>query len=476
LITWLRLLKIYLNMLQIYNSFTQKKEPFKPINPPKVGIYVCGLTVYDYCHIGNARVFTFFDTVVRYLKECGFEVNYVRNITDIDDKIIDRAAKNHETVESLTKRFIKIMHEDARALGALLPTTEPLATEHIADIINMISILKANDYAYVAKNGDVYYNVKKFVDYGKLAHQDLENLKSGIRIEASDAKRDPLDFVLWKLAKPNEPSWDSPWGKGRPGWHSECAAMSTRYLGKHFDIHGGGADLQFPHHQNEAAQAEIAYATKFVNIWMHIGYVQVNKEKMSKSAGNFFVLREALKEYDAEVIRYFLLSSHYRSPLDYSPENLVNAKAALERFYLALRDLPEINISESNEYKHLTAYFYEAMNDDFNTPKAIAALFDIVREINRLRDNGEFESAAKLAIKLRQLGSILGILQKEPKDFLRANVNDEQIKQIEELINKRKMARKNRSWEEADQIRDQLTALGIELEDTAQGTVWRIKQ
>lgn len=463
-------------MLQIYNSFTQKKELFKPINPPKVGIYVCGLTVYDYCHIGNARILVFFDTVVRYLKEREFEVNYVRNITDIDDKIIERAAKNHEDVKALTDRFIKIMHEDAKALGTLLPNTQPLATEHITDIIEMIAILIANDYAYVAKNGDIYYDTRKFADYGQLAHQDLKNLKSGIRVEVSDVKHDPLDFALWKLAKLNEPSWDSPWGKGRPGWHSECAAMSTRYLGKHFDIHGGGVDLQFPHHQNETAQAQIAYSSKFVNTWMHVGYVQVNKEKMSKSMGNFFVLREALKKYDAEVLRYFLLSSHYRSPLDYSSENLTHAKNALERFYLTLRDLPEINGDEQDEQSNLIINFYRAMDDDFNTPKAIAALFTIAREINRLRDSGEINSAARLATQLRRLGGILGILQKNARDFLHSNINNDKIKQIGELISKRSLARKNRLWKEADQIRDQLITLGIELEDTAQGTIWRVKQ
>jgi cysteinyl-tRNA synthetase len=470
-------------MLQIYNSSTQKKEPFKPLNPPKVGIYVCGLTVYDYCHIGNARIFVFFDTVVRYLKYCGFEVNYVRNITDIDDKIIERAAKNQESVESLTNRFIKIMHEDAKALGTLLPDVEPLATSHITNIIEMIVTLIAKGYAYVAKNGDVYYDIAKFVKYGVLAHQNLDNLRAGVRVEISDVKRDPLDFVLWKIAKPNEPSWDSPWGKGRPGWHSECVAMATCYLGNHFDIHGGGVDLQFPHHQNEAAQAEIAYGTKFVNTWMHVGYVQVNKEKMSKSAGNFFILHEALKIYDAEVLRYFLLNSHYRSPLDYSPENLANAKVALERFYLALRDLPEITIpnkaegyvDEQSDQQHLISAFYQAMNDDFNTPKAIAALFDMAREINRLRDAGDFNAAACLATQLRQLGSILGLLQKKPEDFLRADLSNEQVKQIEELITKRNLARKNRSWMEADQIRDQLIALGIELEDTPEGTIWRSK-
>lgn len=462
-------------MLHIYNSFTQKKELFRPINPPKVGIYVCGSTVYDYCHIGNARILAFFDTVVRYLKKCGFAVNYVRNITDIDDKIIERAAKNHESVESLTERFIAIMHEDAEALGTIPPNVEPLATKHITDVVEMIAVLLANDYAYVAKNGDVYYNVNKFDEYGKLAHQDINNLRVGTRIEASDVKRDPLDFVLWKIAKPNEPSWDSPWGKGRPGWHSECAAMATRYLGKNFDIHGGGSDLQFPHHQNEAAQAQVAYNSKFANTWMHVGYVQVNKEKMSKSAGNFFVLREALKEYDAEVLRYFLLGSHYRSPLDYSPDNLSNAKMALDRFYLSLRDLPEIIIDGENEQSHLAIKFYEAMNDDFNTPKALAALFDIVREINRLRDLGDNNTAAHLAAQLRELGSILGILQKNPKDFLRSNIDPEKAQQIEKLIAERNLARKNRSWKEADQIRDQLIALGIELEDTAQGTVWRSK-
>jgi cysteinyl-tRNA synthetase len=464
------------NMLQIHNSATQKKEPFNPINSPKVGIYVCGLTVYDYCHIGNARIFVFFDTVVRYLRDCGFDVNYARNITDIDDKIIERAAKNHESVKSLTDRFIKNMHEDAMNLGTLCPDAEPLATDHMADIVEMIAVLVAKEYAYVAKNGDVYYRVAKFVEYGELAHQNLDNLRTGIRIEVSDVKLDPLDFVLWKIAKPNEPSWDSPWGKGRPGWHSECAAMSVRYLGKHFDIHGGGADLQFPHHQNEAAQAQIAYSTKFVNTWMHVGYVQVDKEKMSKSAGNFFILREALKKYDAEVLRYFLLNSHYRSPLDYSPENLANAKVALERFYLALRDLPEISANESDDnQRFLVADFYNAMNDDFNTPKAIAALFDMVREINRLRDAGDFNTAACRAQKLRQLGSILGILQKNPKNFLRAEISDEEEKQIEDLIARRKVARENRLWQEADQIRDQLIERGVELEDTSQGTGWRAK-
>jgi cysteinyl-tRNA synthetase len=463
-------------MLQIYNSFTQQKEPFAPINPPKVGIYVCGLTVYDYCHIGNARIFVFFDTLVRYLKDQRFEVNYVRNITDIDDKIIERAAENHENVESLTRRFIKIMHEDAQALGTLRPDVEPLATCHMDDIIAMIKTLITKNYAYVAKNGDVYYDVAKFSEYGVFAHQKLDNLRSGIRVEVSDAKHDPLDFVLWKIAKPNEPSWDSPWGKGRPGWHSECAAMSTRFLGKHFDIHGGGSDLRFPHHQNEAAQAQIAYSSKFVNTWMHVGYVQVNKEKMSKSTGNFFILREALKQYDAEVLRYFLLNSHYRSPLEYSSENLTNAKAALERFYLALRDLPEIITDKSDdESQHLISTFYDAMNDDLNTPKAIAALFDIAREINRLRDTGELNRAARLAVQLRQLGDILGLLQKKPRDFLQANVSNDQTKQIEKLIAERNLARKNRTWQAADQIRDQLTALGIELEDTEQGTIWRSK-
>lgn len=464
------------NILQIYNSSTQKKEPFNPIKPPKVGIYVCGLTVYDYCHIGNARIFVFFDTVVRYLRDCGFNVNYVRNITDIDDKIIERAAKNQESVESLTNRFMKIMHEDALNLGTLCPDAEPLATDHMTDIVEMISVLVDKDYAYIATNGDVYYSVAKFAEYGELAHQNLDNLRTGIRIEVSDVKRDPLDFVLWKIAKPNEPSWDSPWGKGRPGWHSECAAMSVRYLGGHFDIHGGGSDLQFPHHQNEAAQAQIAYANKFVNTWMHVGYVQVDKEKMSKSSGNFFILHDALKKYDAEVLRYFLLNSHYRSPLDYSPENLANAKAALGRFYIALRDLPEINDDEIDDTQQfLVAAFYDAMNDDFNTPRAIAALFDMVREINRLKDAREFNVAARLAIKLRELGSILGILQKNPKDFLRAEISDVQVKHIEELIAKRKVARENRLWQEADQIRNQLLDLGIEIEDTDQGVRWRAK-
>jgi len=463
-------------MLQIYNSFTQKKEPFNPLKPPYVGIYVCGMTVYDYCHIGHARIFVFFDTVVRYLKDLGFKVNYVRNITDIDDKIIERAAKNQEDIVSLTNRFIKIMHEDAEVLGVLHPNIEPLATEHITDVIEMIQILLDKGYAYIAKNGDIYYNVIKFNEYGVLAHQDITNLRTGVRFEVSDVKHDPLDFVLWKMAKSNEPSWDSPWGRGRPGWHSECVAMAARYLGKCFDIHGGGADLQFPHHQNETAQAQAAYGTKFVNTWMHVGYVQVNKEKMSKSMGNFFVLHEALQKYDPEVLRYFLLNNHYRSPLDYSTDNLLNAKAALERFYLTLRDLPEIIESKLDDrHQQLISAFYNAMNDDFNTPKAIAVLFDMAREINRLHDADEVETAARLAVEMRRLGSILGLLQKNPKDFLQSNISKEQIKKIEDLITQRNLARENHSWKEADLIREQLMALGIELEDTTKGTIWRTK-
>jgi len=457
-------------MLQIYNSLTKKKEPFKPIIPGKVGIYVCGMTVYDLCHIGHARMLVMFDVITRYLRESGFEVKYARNITDIDDKIIKRAQENNEVWTALTERSIAAMREDEKALYVLPPDIEPRATEHMENIVAMIQQLLDKDFAYVADNGDIYYRVAKFTHYGELAHQDLEKLRSGIRVDVVDEKHDPLDFVLWKLSKPGEPKWPSPWGEGRPGWHIECSAMSTHHLGNHFDIHGGGRDLIFPHHQNEIAQSEAALDSKFVNLWVHSGHVQVNAEKMSKSLGNFFLIREVLKEFDGEVIRYFMLASHYRSPVNYSQENLASAHAALERIYLALRDIPEAQPSED---KSFAQRFFAAMDDDFNTPIALSVLFDLVREINRCKDENKLAEAASYAAELKRLAAVLGIVQQQPQAFLREGVSEGDAAEIEALIVAREVARDEKNWAEADRIRGQLTALGVALEDGAQGTVWR---
>ncbi len=460
-------------MLQIYNTLTQQKEVFKPLKPGKIGLYVCGMTVYDYCHIGHARVLVAFDMVTRYLRSRGYEVNYVRNITDIDDKIIKRAQENNEPYNALTERMIAAMHEDEKKLGILLPNQEPRATDHIPQMIAMIQKLVANGHAYIADNGDVYYQIAKFKDYGQLAHQDLEKLRSGARVAIETTKRDPLDFVLWKLAKPGEPHWESPWGAGRPGWHIECSAMSTDCLGETFDIHGGGFDLTFPHHQNEIAQSEGATGKKFVNLWMHNGFVQVDKEKMSKSLGNFFTLRDVFKEYSAETIRYFLLASHYRSPVNYSQENLQSAHQALERFYMTLRGfgVRGEGIGEATSTPFLQR-FNEVMDDDFNTPEALAVMFDLVREINRLQQENS-QQAAQLADLLRHMGSVLGILQQDPEVFLRSGTNDDEVKKIEALIAQRNQARKDKNWAEADRVRAELTSLGVTLEDTAAGTVWR---
>lgn len=458
-------------MLQIHNTLTKQKEFFKPLKPGKVGIYVCGMTVYDLCHIGHARMLVVFDMVTRYLRWRGFEVKYVRNITDIDDKIIRRAQENNESHSALTERMISEMNNDLTALNVLSPNAEPRATEYIAHMIDLIKTLLDKGYAYVADDGDVIYSVSKFKAYGELAHQDLEKLRSGIRIAVTDSKKDPLDFVLWKLAKPGEPSWESPWGAGRPGWHIECSAMSIDCLGEHFDIHGGGLDLTFPHHQNEIAQSEAATDKKFVNVWMHNGFVQINEEKMSKSLNNFFTVREVLNQYPAEVVRYFILASHYRSPINYSKENLDSAHAALERFYIALRDLPTVDANK-NVAKEYVNRFNEAMDDDFNTPLAFAVLFDLTREINRVREDDP-QLAADLAAQLRQLADVLGILQQKPEEFLKGGVAANDIKQIEDLISARNNARKNKNWQEADKVRDQLLAMGISLEDTAQGTLWR---
>lgn len=454
-------------MLKIYNTLTRSKQEFIPRQPGKVGMYVCGMTVYDYCHIGHARVMVVFDTVARYLRHCGYELTYVRNITDIDDKIIQRANQNGEHFTVLTKRFIEAMHEDERALSVLPPDIEPCATQSIDDIIHMIEALIAKEYAYVGGNGDVFYAVNRFTGYGKLSGKNIEDLHAGERVDVDTAKRDPLDFVLWKMAKNGEPAWESPWGPGRPGWHIECSAMSTCCLGHHFDIHGGGMDLQFPHHENEIAQSEGATGKTFVNYWMHNGFVRVNEEKMSKSLGNFFTVREVLKQYRPEVIRFFILFSHYRSPLNYADEQLNEAGIALTRLYTALRG---IEISETSIDADYKKRFEQAMNDDFNTPVALSVLFELARELNKS------ENKQVLASTLKQLAGLLGLLQEDPEIFLKGAASNEGLseEEIENLITTRINAKKNKDWGLADRIRDQLKAQGVVLEDVAGGnTTWR---
>ncbi len=458
-------------MLKIYNSLTNAKEVFKPIQPNHVRMYVCGMTVYDYCHLGHARVLVVFDTVVRYLRAKGFKVTYVRNITDVDDKIIRRANEVGEPIGALTERYIQAMHEDARVLGVLAPDVEPRATESMDQIIGMINTLIDKGYAYLSANGDVYYDVSGFSSYGRLSGKELHELRAGARVEVNEAKDDPLDFVLWKAAKPGEPAWDSPWGPGRPGWHIECSAMSTAHLGSHFDIHGGGMDLQFPHHENEIAQSEACTGEHFVNVWMHNGFVRINEEKMSKSLGNFFTVRDVIKCYQPEEVRYFILSSHYRSPLNYSDDQLALARSALMRFYTALRGLPNAQpVADANAKERFDA----AMDDDFNTPEALAVLFDLVRELNRVRET-DLARSASIGALMKQLGSSLGLLQAEPDDYLKGGSQTNALtdEAIESLIQHRNKARANKKWGEADRIRDELKAQGIVLEDGAQGTTWR---
>jgi cysteinyl-tRNA synthetase len=479
-------------MLKIYNTLTKEKEAFVPRQAGKVGMYVCGMTVYDYCHVGHARVMVVFDVVARYLRASGYDVTYVRNITDIDDKIIKRAQGNGEEIKVLTEKFINAMHEDADALGVERPNAEPRATASIDTIIRMILTLMERGYAYQAGNGDVYYDVSRFEHYGALSGKRVEDLRAGERVAVDEAKDDPLDFVLWKAAKPGEPSWEAPFGPGRPGWHIECSAMSTQCLGEHFDIHGGGMDLMFPHHENEIAQSEGATGHKFVNYWMHNGFVQINEEKMSKSLGNFFTVREVLKQYRPEVVRYFILSSHYRSPLNYSTDNLDSAKAALDRFYTALRDVPvtgaaDIAVDDSDYVRRFRA----AMDDDFNTPEAAAVLFDLARDLNRAKSENNKDEAIRLAVLLRNLGNILGILQADPGDWFKtvimatvgaatakdlpAEISTQFTEQvIDKLIQQRLAARKAKNWAESDRIRDELKAQGIILEDRPDGTTdWR---
>ncbi|MBP8039178.1 MAG: cysteine--tRNA ligase [Aeromonadaceae bacterium] len=458
-------------MLKIYNSLTRQKEEFKPIRPGQVGMYVCGVTIYDLCHIGHGRTFVGFDVVVRYLRYLGYQVNFVRNITDVDDKIIKRAAENQESCEALTERLIGEMHADFDALNLQRPDIEPRATLHIGEIIELVEQLLANGNAYVADNGDVLFAIDSFPEYGRLSGQDLEQLQAGARVSVEEAKRNPLDFVLWKMSKPGEPTWESPWGPGRPGWHIECSAMNSKHLGNHFDIHGGGSDLMFPHHENEIAQSCCAHHTAYVNTWMHTGMVMVDREKMSKSLGNFFTIRDVLKVYDAETVRYFLMSGHYRSQLNYSDENLNQGRAALERLYTALRGLPVVAAAGGEQY---VERFRAAMDDDFNTPEAYSVLFDLAREVNRLKGDGAADAAA-LAGRLRELGGVLGLLEQDPEAFFKGNEADDEVAEIEGLIKARNDARAAKDWPAADAARNRLTEMGIVLEDGAGGTSWRRK-
>jgi len=460
-------------MLKIYNSYTNQKEEFKPLEPGKVRMYVCGMTVYDLCHLGHARVLVVFDMVTRYLKSRGYDVTYVRNITDIDDKIIQRANENGENFNDLTERFITAMHEDAAALGVLPPDEEPRATSSMDDIISMIETLVDKGFAYAADNGDVYYDVSKFATYGQLSGKKTEDLRAGERVAVDENKDDPLDFVLWKAAKPDEPFWESPWGKGRPGWHIECSAMSTCCLGNTFDIHGGGQDLQFPHHENEIAQSEAATGEKFVNLWMHNGFVRIDDEKMSKSLGNFFTVREILQRYRAEDVRYFVLASHYRSPLNYSDQMLDAAGAALSRLYTALRDVEITQMDDSS--KVYIQRFEEAMNEDFNTAEAVAVMFDLANHINKLKTS-EPAKASALAATLKHIGGILGLLGDDPESYLKSGGYSEDglsDEEIESMIQKRAQAKADKDWAEADRLRDELKDAGIELEDKAGETSWR---
>ncbi|NNG42354.1 cysteine--tRNA ligase [Pseudoalteromonas sp. NEC-BIFX-2020_002] len=457
-------------MVNIYNTLTRQKEQFKPMVDGKIDMYVCGITIYDYCHIGHARTFVSFDVIVRYLRHIGYDLKYVRNITDVDDKIIKRANENGEAINDLTVRMTKAMHEDFDSLNMLRPDVEPTVTGHMDEIIEMVERLVHKGHAYVAADGDVLFDVSTFELYGALSQQDLTMLQAGSRVEVAQDKDDPLDFVLWKKAKAGEPSWTSPWGEGRPGWHIECSAMSSKHLGEHFDIHGGGSDLQFPHHENEIAQSCCANNGKYVNTWIHTGMVQVNKEKMSKSLDNFFTVREVLKQYDPESVRYFLISGHYRSQLNYSQENLDQARSSLERIYTALRGVEPINCDlAGNEY---VAKFRKAMDDDFNTPEALPVLFELAKELNRVKDS-ETAQAGQLAFVLRSLGEVLGVAQQTPEAFLQGAQADDEVAQIEALIVKRNDARASKDWAAADEARDALNALGVILEDSAGKTTWR---
>ncbi|MBL8382304.1 MAG: cysteine--tRNA ligase [Burkholderiales bacterium] len=459
-------------MLQIYNTLSRRKEPFRPLVPGRVGMYVCGMTVYDYCHIGHARVMVVFDAVQRWLRASGLDVVYVRNITDIDDKIIRRAVENGETISALTARFIAAMDEDAAALGVQKPDHEPRATQYVPQMLSLIGKLEANGLAYRAADGDVNFSVRDFPGYGRLSGKSLDDLRAGERVEVNSVKRDPLDFVLWKRTKDDEPAesrWESPWGRGRPGWHIECSAMSAALLGEQFDIHGGGADLQFPHHENEIAQSEGAHRHTFVNTWMHNGFVRVDDEKMSKSLGNFFTIRDVLKKYDPEVIRFFILRAHYRSPLNYSDAHLDDARGALTRLYTALKSVPPAAAAPIDWEEGHARSFRAAMDDDFNTPVAIAALFDLATEVNR-------SASTRLSGQLAGLGAILGLLGRDPQAFLQSGAGGAAAGavDVDRMIAERSAAKKARDFARADAIRAELLAAGIVLEDKPGGvTEWR---
>ncbi len=491
--------------LRVYNTLTGRKEPFQPLEPGKVGMYVCGVTVYDYCHIGHARANIVFDVIFRYLQHTGFEVTYVRNYTDVDDKIIKRANERGISSKELSEEFIRAFDEDMAALNLALPTHQPKATDYIAEIIALIQTLIAKGMAYEA-GGDVYYSVDKFPGYLKLSGRTMDEMQAGARIAPGEQKRNPMDFALWKAAKPGEPSWPSPWGEGRPGWHIECSAMSSSLLGATFDIHGGGRDLIFPHHENEIAQSEGASGKPFVRYWLHNGFVNVNQEKMSKSLGNFFTIRDILQQYDPEVVRFFILTAHYRSPIDFSDQNLEEARAGLTRFYEALQgaektlalhpvpdpaNCPAITDTEREVFdlfEALDERFTEAMDDDFNTAQAIGHLFEGVRGLNRLVAQGDFENCP-LSLKvmregvdrIKALGAVLGILNSEPAAWLEGRKNAGlagsglAAAEIEALIEARRQARQARDFARADQIRDELAARGIELLDSKDGTTWKVK-
>ena len=462
------------NALKIHNSLTRQKETFVSIDPGKVRMYVCGLTTYDYSHIGHARMFVAFDVVVRYLRFIGYQVTYVRNITDIDDKILRRASETGEYFEDLTARFIKATREDEEALFVVKPDSEPRATAHISEIIAMIEKLISGDFAYRADNGDVYYAVRQFEHYGKLSNTNLDELLAGARIEIGELKRDPRDFALWKAASDEEVGWDSPWGYGRPGWHIECSAMSTCCLGDSFDIHGGGSDLMFPHHENEIAQTEAATGKTFARYWMHNGPVRVDNEKMSKSLGNFFTVREVLAKYPAEVVRYLLVASHYRSPINYSDQGLDQAASALERLYLAVRGTASNTAKELVNSRYERA-FRQAMDDDFNTAEAIGVLFDLARYLNKAKE-ADHEQAGQLARLLLKLASVLGILQGDADVFLKKGAHQVDAKLVDSLIAQRKQARADKNWALADQIRDQLNGMKVVIEDGVDGSQWRIER
>tara|TARA_R110001599_G_scaffold150348_2_gene334341 strand:- start:2948 stop:4354 length:1407 start_codon:yes stop_codon:yes gene_type:complete len=459
--------------MHIYNTLTRRKEPFTPLVAGKVSMYVCGMTVYDYCHLGHARVMVAFDVITRYLRERGYDVNYVRNITDIDDKILKRADENGESITALTERMIDAMHEDEARLNVLAPSHEPRATAHIGDIVAMIETLIEKGFAYAAENGDVYYRVRQFADYGKLNNRQLDDMRAGSRVDVDVHKEDPLDFVLWKAAKPGEAHWASPWGNGRPGWHIECSAMSTCCLGDTFDIHGGGPDLTFPHHENEIAQSEAATGKTYVNTWMHAGAVRVNQEKMSKSLGNFFTIRDVLAEHDPEVVRFLLVASHYRSPINYSVDSLTEARKSLTRLYTALEGV-ESATPISHEASTYRERFVQVMDDDFNTPEALAVMFELARELNRAKQE-QPEQAARLGSELKQLGAVLGLLQQAPQTFLKGTQQQGlplSESEIEAKIAQRIEAKANKDFAQADAIRDELSALGIILKDSREGTSW----